>query len=80
MEIVWSIFIVLHVIMFIYLIELFRKLSIRTREYPLEEKPETLPFGFIRLRYVVISYIISYVLWVLLSIWLFNIFVLNYTQ
>ncbi len=47
----------------------------RVKEYPLDEKPETLPFGFVRLRHIIVLYILSYIAWVIFSVWLYNIFV-----
>lgn len=46
----------------------------RVREYPLDEKPETMPFGFMRLRYVIVLYVLTYIAWVIFSFWLFNTF------
>ena len=52
------IFIVLHLLAFVFFIEALRRISHRNKEYPLEETSRTLPFGFFKLRYVVILYII----------------------
>lgn len=69
------IFIIIHVFALGYLIESLRRIAKRAREYPLEETRETLPFGFLRLRHVVILYLAFYAAWVLVSIWLYFVFI-----
>jgi hypothetical protein len=69
------IFIIIHITVFVFFIESLRRSAGRNKEYPLDETHETLPFGFIRLRHVVILYILAYVGWVILSIWLYYVFV-----
>lgn len=75
MSISLIIFIVIHVIVFAYVVEMLRRIAHRNREYPLDETRSTLPFGFLKLRYMVIFIIITYVLWVLFSLWLYQYFV-----
>ena len=69
------IFIVIHVCILGFFVESLRRITKRAHEYPLEETPETLPFGFLRLRHIVIVYVIVYLLWILFSIWLYFVFV-----
>ena len=69
------IFIIIHITVFAFFIESLRRTAGRSREYPLDETHETLPFGFIRLRHVIVLYILAYVAWVILSIWLYYVFV-----
>jgi len=61
-------FIIIQVAALIYFIEMLRRVSKRVNEYQLSDTHNTLPFGFIKLRYIVILYILCYVAWVLLSI------------
>jgi len=68
-------FIIIHILVFAYVVELLRRIAHRHREYPLDETSETIPFGFLRLRYVVILFILTYVAWVIFSIWLYQYFV-----
>jgi hypothetical protein len=69
------IFIIIHILVFAFFVESLRRTAIRAREYPMEESPETLPFGFIRLRHVVIFYILIYIAWIILSLWLYSVFI-----
>ena len=69
------IFIIIHVTIFAFFIESLRRTAFRVREYPLDETRETLPLGFVRLRYIVILYVLTYIIWVIFSIWLYNMFV-----
>jgi len=75
MSISLIIFIIIHLGVLVYFIEMLRRLGYRHREYPLDETQETLPFGFLRLRHLVILTLVGYVLWVLFSIWLYNYFI-----
>ena len=59
----------------IYFVELLRRIYVRTREYELKETRHTLPFGFLRLRHVVVLYILSYVAWVIGSLFLYHYFI-----
>lgn len=69
------VFIIIHVIILVFFVESLRRMAMRVREYPLEETHETLPLGFLRLRYVIVFYVLIYITWVLFSIWLYNLFV-----
>ncbi|MBN2087308.1 hypothetical protein JW758_03090 [Candidatus Peregrinibacteria bacterium] len=69
------IFIIIQIVALAYFVELLRRTAMRTREYPLEETHETLPFQNIRLRHVVIFYIITYITWIGFSIWLYVVFI-----
>ncbi|MFH0838080.1 MAG: hypothetical protein V1880_02345 [Patescibacteria group bacterium] len=68
-------FIIIHLGVFAFMVEMLRRLAIRHHEYPLEENRETLPFGFLRLRHIVVMFIISYVAWVIFSLWLYQLFI-----
>jgi hypothetical protein len=68
-------FIIIHLGALIYFVELMRRILIRVREYNLRETRTTLPFGFIRLRHVIIAYILAYVLWVIGSFLLYYYFI-----
>ena len=75
MSISFIIFIIIHFGVFAFTVEMLRRLAYRHREYPLDENRETLPFGFLRLRHIVVMFIIGYVIWVLFSLWLYNLFI-----
>ncbi|MBN2306793.1 hypothetical protein JXD20_02310 [Candidatus Peregrinibacteria bacterium] len=75
MSISFIIFIIIHLGVFAYVVELLRRLAMRHREYPLDENRDTLPFGFLKLRYVVVMFIIGYIIWVLFSLWLYQLFI-----
>lgn len=66
-----AIFIIVHAAALIYFLESLRRISQRSKEYPLMESAETLPFGFVRLKHVVIAYVSFYILWVAASFWLY---------
>ena len=69
------IFIILHLAALIYFIEMLRRIVKRTKEYDLKDTSQRLPFGFVRLRYVVILYIAAYLVWVIVSIALYLFFI-----
>ncbi len=69
------IFILIQLIVFVFFIETLRRVSTRANEYKLKDTKETLPFGFVRLRHMVILYIMGYILWVVVSIFLYLIFI-----
>lgn len=71
------IFIIIHLTVFAFVVELLRRLAFRSREYPLDETRETLPFGFLKLRHIVILMIVSYFIWVVFSLWLYHTFIGN---
>lgn len=68
-------FIIIHILVLVYLIETLRRTASRSREYPLEENPDTLPFGFLRLWHVVFLYVVAYLIWVVLSVWLYFVYI-----
>jgi len=70
------IFIVVHILVFSFVVEMLRRVAHRNKEYPLNESKETLPFGFLRLRYIITFFILTYVSWIIFSIWLYNYFIL----
>ena len=67
-------FIIIHVVVFAFVVEMLRRIAHRHREYPLDENRETLPFGFLHLRYIIILFILIYIAWVIFSIWLYAYF------
>ena len=75
MQISLIIFVIIHLAVFAYTVEMLRRLAYRNREYPLDETKETLPFGFLRLRHVVLMLIITYVIWIIFSLWLYDYFI-----
>ena len=75
MSISFIIFIVIHLLVFVYVAEMLRRIAHRHNEYPLSETKSTVPFGFLRLRYVIFLLILTYVAWVLFSIWLYDFFI-----
>ena len=77
MSISLIIFIIIHLFVLSFVAEMMRRLAMRHREYPLDETRETLPFGFLRLRYIVVMFILSYFFWVGFSLWLYSYFIGN---
>lgn len=75
MSVNFILFIVIHLAAFTYFIEMLRRTYKRAHEYELEDTSETLPFGFVRLRHVVVLYIISYLAWIVFSVVLYMYFV-----
>ena len=75
MPIRFIIFLIIHVVVLAYLIELLRRTSARVYEHPLEDDEHTIPFGFLKLRYVIALFMMFYVFWVLFSIWLYSVFI-----
>lgn len=69
------IFIIVQMGALIYFIEMMRRVAKRAKEYDLKDTRETLPFGFVRLRYIVILYIATYLIWVIASILLYIFFI-----
>jgi hypothetical protein len=55
-------------------VESLRRTAARDREYPMDETHETLPFGFVRLRHIIVLYILVYIAWIIFSIWLYSVF------
>lgn len=70
-----AIFIFIHIIVFGFFIETLRRVNKRASEYKLRDTSQTLPFGLVRLRHMVILYIVSYVAWVIISILLYLYFI-----
>jgi len=68
-------FIAIQLFSLIYFVELLRRIYIRSREYGLKETRHTLPFGFLRLRHVIVVYILSYAVWVIASVFLYSYFI-----
>jgi hypothetical protein len=68
-------FIIIQLAALIFFIENLRRVSKRAAEYRLEENRSTVPFGFIRLRHIVILYVVSYILWIIFSVFLYSYFI-----
>ncbi len=75
MSIKLILFIIVQLSALIYFVELLRRIYIRSREYELRETRHTLPFGFLRLRHVIILYILTYVAWIIGSLFLYHYFI-----
>lgn len=75
MKVSFIAFLLVHLAALIFLVESFRRIRKRSKEYPLRETPDTLPFGFVRLRHWVILYGVTYVAWVVFSVWFYYVFV-----
>jgi len=68
-------FITIHLAALIYFVELLRRIYLRSKDYELKESRETLPFGLIRLRHVITLFVLSYVVWVIGSFFLYYYFI-----
>ena len=75
MSVSYIIFIIIQIVVLAYFVESLRRTNIRVREYPLEETHETLPFRGVRLKHIIILYVLTYVIWVIFSIWLYITFI-----
>ncbi|PIZ70933.1 hypothetical protein COY07_05895 [Candidatus Peregrinibacteria bacterium CG_4_10_14_0_2_um_filter_43_11] len=64
-------FILIHVFALVYFMEVIRRVRHRAKEYSLKDSTRTLPFGFVRLRYIIILYVVVYVVWIALSFLLY---------
>jgi hypothetical protein len=62
-----AIFIIIHLAALIYFVELLRRTYVRSHDFDLREDSSTLPFGFLRLRHIVILYVVLYLVWVFAS-------------
>ena len=71
----FAIFIFIHIVVFAFFVETLRRVEKRSSEYRLKDTGQTLPFGLVRLRHIVIIYIASYVAWVVVSILLYLYFI-----
>ena len=68
MSISFIVFIVVHLLALAYFLEIMRRVRQRAKEYPLHDTSETLPFGFVRLRHIIVLYALLYLLWVAFSV------------
>lgn len=75
MSISLIIFIIIHLGVFAFTVEMLRRIAVRHREYPMDENKETLPFGFLKLGHIVVMFIIGYFVWVIFSLWLYKLFI-----
>lgn len=64
-------FIIIHVVAVVFFLEALRRIRQRAHEYPITDSSATLPFGLIRLRHMVVLYIIGYLAWFIFSFWLY---------
>lgn len=69
------IFILIHIVALSFLVEALRRLLKLYRQYPLKESRQTLPFGFLRVRHIVIIYVLLYLVWIASSFLLYGYFV-----
>jgi len=69
------IFIIIQASALAYFVEALRNIGKRAKEYPLKESKRTLPFGIIKLRHAVFSFILAYLGWVIFSTWLYSSFI-----
>lgn len=65
-------FVLIQLLAFIFFLEMLRRVYKRATEYHLKDDRSTLPFGFIRLRYIMILYVLFYVAWIVFSIFLYS--------
>jgi hypothetical protein len=68
-------FITVHLAALVYFVELMRRIYVRSKEYDLKENHDTLPFGLIRLRHIIILFILTYIAWIIGSIFLYFYFI-----
>ena len=68
-------FIFIHAISLAFFVEVLRRTAKRANEYELKETAQTLPFGFVRLRHLVIVYVLFYLIWIVVSIFLYLFFI-----
>ena len=68
-------FIIVHLAALVYFAEMLRRVYNKSKEYELSEDTKTLPFGFVRLRYVVVIYILAYAVWFVGSIFVYIMWV-----
>lgn len=68
-------FILIHLIVFAFFIETLRRLNKRATEYDLKDTRQTLPFGLVRLRHIVVLYVLSYIVWIVVSIFMYFYFI-----
>lgn len=69
------IFVFIHLVVFVFFVETLRRVYKRSSEYSLEDTRETVPFGLVRLRHIVILYVVGYLVWIIVSIVLYLTFV-----
>ena len=69
------IFILVQLAALVFFVETVRRVNKRAGEYELKDTRRTVPFGFIRLRHVVILYILGYVIWLVASILIYVLFI-----
>lgn len=70
-----GLFITFHIFVLIFVVESLRRVWQHKHQLNMPENPRALPFGFLRLRHVIIFFIMAYIGWVFFSIWLYVIFI-----
>jgi len=71
------IFIFIHLVVLVFFIEMLRRVNKRVGEYVLQDNKNTVPFGFIKLGHIVVLYILTYLVWLVLSVILYIVFIHN---
>lgn len=69
------IFILVQMAALVFFVETIRRVNKRASEYELKDTRRTIPFGFIRLRHIVVLYILGYVIWLVASILIYIFFI-----
>ena len=70
-----AIFIFIHIVVFAFFVETLRRVDKRASEYKLKDTRQTLSFVFVRLRHTVVLYVLSYIVWFVVSIILYFNFI-----
>ena len=68
-------FFIIHLAALVYFVEMLRRMAIKSREYELKENRQSMPFGFIRLRHIVLLYVFCYLAWIVGSVFLYLYFI-----
>ncbi len=68
-------FIVVQLATLTFFIEMLRRVHTRATEYGLKDNKNTVPFGFVKLKHIIVLYVLSYLLWLVASVILYIMFV-----
>ncbi len=68
-------FIIVQLAALVFFIEVLRRVHKRATEYNLKDDKGTVPFGFVKLKHIVLLYALTYLLWLIASIVLYVYFV-----
>lgn len=71
MSLKFALFLIIHIFVVIFFLETLHRIVKRNNEYRLKDSEKTLPFTFVRLKHVVILYVILYLIWVVFSIFIY---------